>query len=45
LRIHGVTEHHRRSFGPIHNLIHGHKIWYGGETGDSNDKTLIQQDS
>ena len=45
LKAHGVTIHHRRSFGPIHNLIHGHNIWYGDESGDSNVNALIQQDS
>jgi len=45
LRTHGVTVHHRRSFGPIHNLIHGHNIWYGTESGDSIVNALIPQDS
>ena len=45
LKAHGVTVHHRRSFGPVHNLIHGHNIWYGSESGDSSDNALIPQDS
>src|SRR5579871_6603677 len=43
LRAHGVTTHHRRSFGPVHAIIHN--ILYVEESGDSNTKTLIQQDS
>ena len=45
LKAHGVTEHHRRSFAPIHNLLAGHNIWYGNESGDSIVNALIQQDS
>jgi len=45
LKAHGVTEHHRRSFAPIHNLLAGHNIWYGNESGDSIHNTLIPQDS
>ena len=45
LKAHGVTEHHRRSFSPIHNLLTGHNIWYGDESGDSIVNTLIHQDS
>jgi len=45
LKSHGVTPHHRRSFGPIANLLRGHNIWYGDESGDSIDNALIQQDS
>ncbi len=45
LRAHGVTIHHRRSFAPIHNLLTGHNIWYGDESGDSIHNTLIPQDS
>jgi ribonuclease HII len=45
LRAHGVTPHHRRSFGPIHDLLHGHNILYGDESGDSIPNALIQQDS
>ena len=45
LRAHGVTEHHRRSFAPIHNLLAGHNIWYGDESGDSIVNALILQDS
>ena len=26
LRLHGVTIHHRRSFAPIHNMLHGYDI-------------------
>ena len=32
LKSHGVTEHHRRSFAPIHNLLSGRDILYGGES-------------
>ena len=45
LRRHGVTVHHRRSFSPIQNLLAGHNIWYGDESGDSIHNALIQQDS
>ena len=45
LKRHGVTAHHRRSFGPIHDLLTGHNIWYGEESGDSIHNALIQQDS
>jgi ribonuclease HII len=45
LRAHGVTVHHRRSFAPIHNLLTGHNIWYGDESGDSIVNALIPQDS
>jgi ribonuclease HII len=45
LKAHGVTEHHRRSFAPIHNLLAGHNIWYGDESGDSIVNALIPQDS
>src|ERR1700733_5467017 len=45
LKTHGVTEHHRRSFAPIHNLLAGHNIWYGHESGDSIVNALIPQDS
>jgi ribonuclease HII len=45
LKAHGVTVHHRRSFAPIHNLLTGHNIWYGTESGDSINNTLIPQDS
>jgi ribonuclease HII len=45
LKAHGVTEHHRRSFAPIHNLLAGHNIWYGNESGDSIVNALIPQDS
>ena len=33
LRTHGVSPHHRRSFAPIRNLLTGHNIWYGDESG------------
>ncbi|HEY4078117.1 MAG TPA: ribonuclease HII [Rhizomicrobium sp.] len=39
LRTCGVTIHHRRSFGPIHNML------YGDESGDSIHNALIPQDS
>ena len=29
LKRHGVTEHHRRSFAPIRDLLAGHNIWFG----------------
>ena len=45
LRTHGVTVHHRRSFAPIHDLLTGHNILCGDESGDSIDNTLIPQDS
>jgi ribonuclease HII len=45
LKAHGVTAHHRRSFGPIANILAGHNIWYGDESGDSIVNALIQQDS
>lgn len=45
LKTHGVTGHHRRSFGPIAAILKGHNIWYAGNPPDSNDNTLIQQDS
>jgi ribonuclease HII len=45
LRAHGVCVHHRRSFAPIHNLLTGHNIWYGNESGDSIYNILIPQDS
>ena len=45
LKAHGVTDHHRRSFAPVRAILTGHNIWYGDESGDSIDNTLIQQDS
>jgi ribonuclease HII len=43
LRSHGVTVHHRRSFAPVHAVIHN--ILYVEESGDSTHKALIHQDS
>ena len=43
LRAHGVTEHHRRSFAPVHAVIHN--ILYVDESGDSSVNALIHQDS
>jgi len=43
LRAHGVTVHHRRSFAPVHAVIHN--ILYVEESGDSTVKALIPQDS
>jgi ribonuclease HII len=43
LRSHGVTVHHRRSFAPVHAVIHN--ILYVDESPDSTSKTLIPQDS
>ncbi|HWA68926.1 MAG TPA: ribonuclease HII [Rhizomicrobium sp.] len=45
LKAHGVTVHHRRSFAPIANMLLGHNIWYGDESGDSIHNALIPQDS
>jgi ribonuclease HII len=45
LKRHGVTAHHRRSFAPIQNLLTGHNILCGDESGDSIHNTLIPQDS
>jgi ribonuclease HII len=45
LKSHGVTVHHRRSFSPIHNLLTGHNILCGDESGDSIVNALILQDS
>jgi ribonuclease HII len=45
LKAHGVTIHHRRSFGPIREMLTAHHILCGGESGDSISNTLIQQDS
>jgi ribonuclease HII len=42
---HGVTEHHRRSFAPIRNLLTGHNILCEDESGDSIHNALIPQDS
>jgi ribonuclease HII len=39
LRAHGVTRHHRRSFAPVHAIIHN--ILYVDESGDSMANTLI----
>jgi ribonuclease HII len=39
LNKHGPCPHHRRSFGPIHNML------YGENPGDSTLNVLIQQDS
>ena len=39
LRACGVTDHHRRSFSPIHHIL------YGEESGDSINNALIPQDS
>ena len=43
LQRHGVTAHHRRSFAPVHDVIHN--ILYVENPGDSIHNTLIQQDS
>ena len=45
LKAHGVTVHHRRSFAPISELLRGHHILYGGESGTQISNTLIPQDS
>ncbi len=45
LKAHGVTVHHRRSFAPIRDILTGHNILCGDESGDSIYNTLIQQDS
>ena len=45
LKRHGVTTHHRRSFGPIRDMLTGHHILCGDESGDSIYNTLIPQDS
>ena len=39
LRNHGICEHHRRSFSPIHHIL------YGDESGTQLSNSLIQQDS
>ncbi len=45
LKAHGVTVHHRRSFAPISELLRGHHILYGSESGTQISNTLIHQDS
>ena len=45
LKAHGVTVHHRRSFAPISELLRGHHILYGDESGTQLSNTLIPQDS
>ena len=45
LKAHGVTVHHRRSFAPIRDILTGHNILCGDESGDSIYNALIQQDS
>lgn len=45
LKTHGVTVHHRRSFGPIAELLRGHHILYRDESENQLSNTLIHQDS
>ena len=45
LKAHGVTVHHRRSFAPISELLRGHHILYGDESGTQLSNTLSPQDS
>jgi ribonuclease HII len=45
LKAHGVTVHHRHSFAPISELLRGHHILYGDESGTQLSNTLIHQDS